>query len=74
MAELTQEELNGLSPRARIAHEQANNMIQEIVEVPTTSVPLAQRQEEKKVEILKEVIEDTIPSDVEPEVTDDEDI
>ena len=33
MAELTQEELNGLSPRARIAHEQANNMIQEIVEV-----------------------------------------
>ena len=49
-------------------------IIQEIVEVPTTSVPLAQRQEEKKVEILKEVIEDTIPSDVEPEVTDDEDI
>ena len=49
-------------------------IIQEIVEVPTTSVPLAQRQEEKKVEILKEVIEDTITSDVEPEVTDDEDI
>ena len=49
-------------------------IIQEIVEVPTTSVPLAQRQEEKQVEILKEGIEDTIPSDVEPEVTDDEDI
>ena len=33
MAELTQEELNGLSPRARKAHEQSNDMIQEIVEV-----------------------------------------
>ena len=33
MAELTQEELNGLSPRARKAHEQSNEMIQEIVEV-----------------------------------------
>jgi len=33
MAELTQEELNGLSPRARKAYGQANEMIQEIVEV-----------------------------------------
>ena len=33
MAELTQEELNGLSPRARRAHGQANDMLQEIVEV-----------------------------------------
>jgi len=33
MAELTQEELNGLSPRARKAHGQSNDMIQEIVEV-----------------------------------------
>ena len=33
MAELTQEELNGLSPRARNAHGQANDMLQEIVEV-----------------------------------------
>ena len=33
MAELTQEELNGLSPRARKAHEQANEILQEIVEV-----------------------------------------
>ena len=33
MAELTQEELNGLSPRARKAHGQANDMLQEIVEV-----------------------------------------
>ena len=33
MAELTQEELNGLSPRARNAHGQSNDMLQEIVEV-----------------------------------------
>ena len=33
MAELTQEELNGLSPRARKAYGQSNDMIQEIVEV-----------------------------------------
>ena len=33
MAELTQEELNGLSPRARTAHRQSNDMLQEIVEV-----------------------------------------
>ena len=33
MAELTQEELNGLSPRARTAHGQSNDMLQEIVEV-----------------------------------------
>jgi len=33
MAELTQEELNGLSPRARKVHEQSNEMLQEIVEV-----------------------------------------
>ena len=33
MAELTQEELNGLSPRARKAHGQANDILQEIVEV-----------------------------------------
>ena len=44
MAELTQEELKGLSPRARIAHEQANNMIQEIVEVN----PNAGRQKSKQ--------------------------
>ena len=44
MAELTQEELNGLSPRARKVHEQANNMIQEIVEVN----PNAGRKESKQ--------------------------
>ena len=33
MAELTQEELNGLSPRARRAHGESTNMLQEIVEV-----------------------------------------
>ena len=44
MAELTQEELNGLSPRARKSHEQSNEMIQEIVEVN----PNAGRQESKQ--------------------------
>ena len=39
MAELTQEELNGLSPRARKAHGQANEMIQEIVEVNPNAEP-----------------------------------
>ena len=33
MAELTQEELNGLSPRARKAHGQSDEILQEIVEV-----------------------------------------
>ena len=33
MAELTQEELNGLSPRARKAYGESNDMLQEIVEV-----------------------------------------
>ena len=44
MAELTQEELNNLSPRARKALGQANEMIQEIVEVN----PNAGRQESKQ--------------------------
>ena len=44
MAELTQEELNGLSPRARKALGQSNDMLQEIVEVN----PNAGRQESKK--------------------------
>ena len=33
MTELTQEELNGLSPRARKAYGESNDMLQEIVEV-----------------------------------------
>ena len=33
MAELTQEELNGLSPRARKAYGESNDILQEIVEV-----------------------------------------
>ena len=44
MAELTQEELNGLSPRARKAHGQSNDMLQEIVEVN----PNAGRKESKQ--------------------------
>ena len=41
---LTQEELNGLSPRARKAYGQSNDMIQEIVEVPAAPTPLAEKQ------------------------------
>jgi hypothetical protein len=44
MAELTQEELNGLSPRARKALGQSDEMLQEIVEVN----PNAGRQESKQ--------------------------
>ena len=44
MAELTQEELNGLSSRARKAHGQSNDMLQEIVEVN----PNAGRKESKQ--------------------------
>ena len=33
MVELTQEELNGLSPRARKSYGESANMLQEIVEV-----------------------------------------
>ena len=44
MTELTQEELNGLSPRARKAHGQPSDILQEIVEVN----PNAGRQESKQ--------------------------
>ena len=44
MAELTQEELNGLSPRARKAYGESNDILQEIVEVN----PNAGRQESKQ--------------------------
>ena len=44
MAELTQEEINSLSPRARKALGQADEMLQEIVEVN----PNAGRQESKQ--------------------------
>ena len=48
MAELTQEELNGLSPRARKAHEQANEILQEIVEVNPNAEPEEFEQEEEE--------------------------
>ena len=48
MAKLTQEELNGLSPRARKAHGQANEMIQEIVEVNPNAEPEESEQEEEE--------------------------
>ena len=48
MAELTQEELNGLSPRARKAYGQANEMIQEIVEVNPNAEPEEFEQEEEE--------------------------
>ena len=44
MAELTQEELNGLSPRARKAHRQSDEMIQEIVEVNPNAEPEESKQ------------------------------
>ena len=53
MAELTQEELNGLSPRARKAHEQANDMLQEIVEVnPNAESEEFEQEEEEEHEKL----------------------
>ena len=48
MSELTQEELNSLSPRARKIHEQANDMIQEIVEVNPNAEPEEFEQEEEE--------------------------
>ena len=48
MAELTQEELNGLSPRARKAHGQSDEMIQEIVEVNPNAEPEESEQEEEE--------------------------
>ena len=48
MAELTQQELNGLSSRARKAHGQANEMIQEIVEVNPNAEPEEFEQEEEE--------------------------
>ena len=47
MAELTQEELNGLSPRARKAHGQSNDMIQEIVEVNPNADQLEEAEPEE---------------------------
>ena len=46
-------------------------MVQEIVEVPVAPTPLAEKQ--NKVEVLKEVIQDTLPSDVEAEIDGDDD-
>ena len=46
-------------------------MVQEIVEVPAAPTPLAEKQ--NKVEVLKEVIQDTLPSDVEAEIDGDDD-
>ena len=48
MAELTQEEINSLSPRARKALGQANEMIQEIVEVNPNAEPEEFEQEEEE--------------------------
>ena len=56
MAELTQEELNNLSPRARKALGQANEMIQEIVEVNPNA----------------DQLEEVEPEEVEPEEVEQE--
>ena len=45
-------------------------MVQEIVEAPDPT-PLAVKQ--NKVEVLKEVIQETLPSDVEAEIDGDDD-
>jgi hypothetical protein len=42
-------------------------ILKEIVEVPTTSSPLATRTVSKKVEVLEETIRDTLPSDIDSE-------
>ena len=44
MTQLTQEELNGLSPRARKAHGQADGILQEIVEVNPNAEPEESKQ------------------------------
>ena len=53
MTELTQEELNGLSPRARKAHGQASDILQEIVEVN----PNADQLETAEPEEVEEEVE-----------------
>ena len=59
MAELTQEELNGLSPRARTAHRQSNDMLQEIVEVNPNADQLeeAEPEEVEQEEVEQEEVE-----------------
>ena len=54
MTELTQEELNGLSPRARKAHGQASDILQEIVEVNPNADHL-ETVEPEELEELEEV-------------------
>ena len=49
MAELTQEELNSLSPRARKALGQSDEMLQEIVEVNPNAVEEDEAPEEPKL-------------------------
>ena len=48
MSELTQEELNNLSPRARKALGQSDEMLQEIVEVNPNAEPEEFEQEEEE--------------------------
>jgi len=48
MAELTQEELNSLSPRARKALGQSDEMLQEIVEVNPNAVEKDEAPKESK--------------------------
>jgi hypothetical protein len=47
-SKLTQEELNGLSARARKAHGQSNEMLQEIVEVNPNAVEKDEAPKESK--------------------------
>ena len=57
MTELTQEELNGLSPRARKAYGQSNDILQEIVEVNPNADHLETVEPEELEEVEQEEIE-----------------
>ena len=47
MAELTQEELNGLSSRARKAHRQSNDMIHETLTTNPRDVEVDEKEKEE---------------------------
>jgi len=55
MEELTQEELNGLSPRARKQHEDSNTVLSEITtENPNVEAVVKQEKPKKKKEYKNE--------------------
>ena len=58
MAELTQEELNGLSPRARKAHGQSDEILQEIVGVNPNADHLETAEPEELEELEEAELEE----------------